>query len=62
MADPHVVTALVKQRAKLAGEIEAIQDRLRQMFLDLETLDKTLLMFDPTYKISCIKPKAYRIQ
>ncbi len=30
------------------------------MILDLESLDKTLLMFDPDYKIECIKPKAFR--
>jgi len=60
MADPHVVTALVKRRAELSGDIETTQAKLRQMILDLESLDKTLLMFDPNYKIECIKPKAFR--
>ncbi|MFA7306401.1 MAG: hypothetical protein WC026_06975 [Hyphomicrobium sp.] len=58
MADPHVATALVKKRAELSGDIEATQAKLRQMILDLESLDKTLLMFHPDYKIECIKPKA----
>lgn len=60
MAEPHVLTALVKKRAELAGDIENTQSKLRQLILDLEALDKTLLMFDPDYRIECIKPKAFR--
>lgn len=30
------------------------------MIADLEQPDQTLLMFDPDYKIECIKPKAFR--
>ena len=60
MADPHVITALVKRRAELAGDIENAQAKLKQMILDLESLDKMLLMFDPDYRIESIKPKAFR--
>lgn len=60
MAEPHVLTALVKKRAELAGDIENTQAKLRQLILDLEALDKTLLMFDPDYRIECIKPKTFR--
>lgn len=60
MADPHVVTALVKKRAELSGDIETTQAKLRQMILDLESLDKTLLMFDPDYRIETIRPKIFR--
>ena len=60
MADPHVITALVKKRATLAGEIEAAHERLRQMVLDLENLDATLRLFDPDYQVEAIKPKAFR--
>lgn len=60
MAEAHVVSALVKKRAELSGDIETTQAKLRQMILDLESLDKTLLMFDPDYRIECIKPKAFR--
>ena len=60
MAELHVVSALVKKRAELSGDIETTQSKLRRMILDLESLDKTLLMFDPDYKIECIKPKAFR--
>ena len=60
MAEPHVIAALVKKRATLAGEIEATHARLRQMVLDLENLDNTLRLFDPDYLVEAIKPKAFR--
>lgn len=60
MAEPHVITALAKKRSELSGDIETTQAKLRQMILDLESLDKTLLMFDPDYRIETIRPKAFR--
>jgi hypothetical protein len=42
MADPHVVTALVRKRAEPAGDIENAHEALRKMILDLENLDATL--------------------
>ncbi len=39
MADPHVIAALVKRRAELAGQIEAAHEGLRKMIMDLENLD-----------------------
>ena len=60
MAEPHVITALVRKRAQLAGDIELAHEALRKMVGDLETLDSALLMFDPDYKVESIKPKAFR--
>ena len=60
MADPHVITALVKRRSELSGDIETTHKKLQQMILDLEHLDRTLLMFDPEYRIESIKPRAFR--
>lgn len=60
MADPHVITALSKKRAELSGDIERTQIRLRQLILDLEKLDATLLMFDPEFDLPSIKPKTFR--
>jgi hypothetical protein len=58
--DPHIITALVKRRAQLVGDIELAHEALRKMVLDLETLDSALLMFDPDYKMEFIKPNAFR--
>ncbi|MCB2112196.1 MAG: hypothetical protein R3C42_02080 [Parvularculaceae bacterium] len=60
MAEPHVISALVRKRAELAGDIEATHKRLSQMIADLEKLDATILMFDGNYQIEGIKPKAFR--
>lgn len=56
----YVLTGLVKRRAELAGEIEATHNRLRKLVADLEHLDGTLLVLDPTMPVESIKPKAFR--
>jgi hypothetical protein len=55
-----VVSGLVKRRADLAGEIERTHESLRKMLSDLETLDATILQFEPDFKVETIKPKAFR--
>ena len=60
MADPHVITALVKRRAQLTGDIKNAHESLHKIIADLETLDATLLMFDPSRVVEAIKPKAFR--
>lgn len=60
MAEPHVISALVKHRAKLAGDIENTKDSLKQLVDDLDKLDAVIRMFDPDYRIEGIKPKIMR--
>ena len=55
-----VITGLMKRRALLTHEIEQTHERLRQMVIDLESLDATLLQFDPKLEIETIKPRAFR--
>jgi hypothetical protein len=55
-----VLNGLVRRRAQLAGDIENTHEALRKMVLDLESLDATILQFDPTYRVETIKPKAFR--
>jgi hypothetical protein len=57
MADSHVITALVKKRAELAGRIEHLQDRLRQAVIDLDNVDATIHLFDPTVELAEIKAR-----
>jgi hypothetical protein len=57
MADPHVVTALPAKRAELAGQIDALQDQLRQAMIDVDHVDATLRMFVPEIDLDEIKPK-----
>ncbi|WBT39070.1 hypothetical protein [Hyphomicrobium sp. DMF-1] len=60
MAEPHVITALSRKRAELSGDIERMQRELTAAIASLEKLDATLLLFDPTYEIASIRPKAFR--
>jgi hypothetical protein len=60
MTETHVISALVKRRAELAGEIEFTQQRITQMVADLESLDKAIRLFDGDYKVEAIRPKGFR--
>jgi hypothetical protein len=55
-----VLSGLVKRRAQLAGDIENTHEALRKMVLDLESLDATIVQFDPDFQVETIKPKAFR--
>src|SRR6266404_4981490 len=55
-----VLSGLVKRRAELAGDIENTHTALRKMVLDLESLDATIVQFDPDFQVETIKPKAFR--
>jgi len=56
----YVLTGLVKRRAEVTGEIEAIHERLKGLLVDLENLDATILQFDPTHRVEAIRPRAIR--
>ena len=57
MAEPHVVSALVRKHAEVAGEIEAAEKRVAQLRADLLHLDAVLCLFDPGAKPGAIPPK-----
>lgn len=60
MAEPHVISALVRKRAELAGDIETGQAAVQRMIRELEGLDATIRLFDPDYRVETIRPKAFR--
>jgi hypothetical protein len=60
MTEPHVITALVRKRAELAGDIENGQKAVQRMIGELEGLDATIRLFDPDYRVEAIRPKAFR--
>ena len=57
MAEPHVVSALVRKRAEIAGEIEAAEKRVARLRADLLHLDATLRLFDADAEPLAIPPK-----
>jgi hypothetical protein len=42
------------------GDIENTHEALRKMVLDLESLDATIVQFNPDFQVETIKPKAFR--
>lgn len=61
MAEPHVISALVKKRAELSGDIEHYEQVIREYKENLLSIDKTIRIFDENYKISSIQTKrSYR--
>ena len=59
MAD-YVVSGLVKRRAELAGEADALKGRLAQIGADLGHLDATIRLFDPDFDLAAIRPRRVR--
>jgi len=57
MVTTHAITALRAKRGELAGQIDALQDQLRQAFIDMDHIDATLRMFVPDIELDEIKPK-----
>ncbi len=53
----HAINALRGKRGELAGQIDALQDQLRQAMIDLDHVDCTLRLFDPDIELDEIKPK-----
>ena len=57
MADPHVLTGLMAKRAEIAGKIEHLQDQLRQLVIDLDHIDASIHIFDPSIELEDIKAR-----
>lgn len=57
MAETHVISALVKKRAELHGEIIYYEKLIRSHKDDLSTIDKAIHIFDNNYNIQIIKSK-----
>ncbi len=50
----------MNRRAEVTGEIEATHTRLKALLADLESLDATILQFDPSLRVEAIRPRAIR--
>jgi hypothetical protein len=57
MAKPHFIDTLRNKRAELAGLISQFERQLSHQRADLAHLDSTLRLFDPTIRLSEIRPR-----
>ena len=57
MAESHVISALIKKRSELSGEIEHYEKIIKEYRENLASIDKTIHIFDETYDLRSIKSK-----
>ena len=57
MAESHVISALIKKRSELSGEIEHYEKLLKECREKLTSIDKTIHIFDDSYDLRTIKSK-----
>ena len=57
VAQSHVMSGLIEKRRELAGKIDGLQHQLRQLIIDLDSLDSTIRMFDPEIDLMEVKAR-----
>jgi len=57
MAEPHVISALVKNRSELLGEIKHYETIIKEHKDNLSTIDKTIHIFDDSYDLRSVRSK-----
>ncbi len=57
MENEHVISGLLRKRAAIAGELGAALDQVRQLTIDLDSVDSTLRLFQPDIELPEIKAK-----
>lgn len=57
MTQSHVIFSLVSKRSRLDSKLADLQNQANQTSLDIAAIDRAILVFDPNYKLSTIKPR-----
>lgn len=57
MAESHVISALIKKRSKLSGEIKHFEKFIKEYRENLHSIDKTIHIFDESYDLGTIRSK-----
>jgi hypothetical protein len=55
----YALPALTEKRAKLAGRIDSLKRAIAKTRRELEHLDTTIKLFDPSYKVGSVKAKKH---
>lgn len=54
---PNLLNGLVEKRAEIAGRIEANQQELRKLIVELDVVEATIRIFDPAIDMMAIHPR-----
>ncbi len=54
---PNLLNGLVDKRAEIAGRIEANQQELRRLIVELDAIEATIRIFDPDIDMMAIHPR-----
>jgi hypothetical protein len=57
MVETHVVSGLLAKRSELAGQIDHHQMTLRNLIIQLDSLDATIRLFKPDIDLEAVKHK-----
>ncbi|MGE4396307.1 MAG: hypothetical protein AB7D34_02490 [Sulfurimonas sp.] len=57
MSESHVISALVKKRSELLGDIRYYEKIIKETKENLTSIDKTIHIFDENYNLSSVKAK-----
>ena len=57
MKNDHVLSGLITKRAELAGQIEMMQRKMRELVATIGHIDAAIRVFDPNAELDDIKPK-----
>lgn len=60
MAQSHVISALIEKHSELQGEIRYYQSLLQELKTNLDTITKSIRVFDPSFDTRQIKIKLHR--
>jgi hypothetical protein len=58
MVNENLLFGLIRKRAEIAGQLEEVQMRLRQLIVEVDNLDGTIRLFKPDMDLDDIRPKA----
>lgn len=56
MAESHVVSALVKKRARLMGELSYHLEAVKRLESAIDAAGQSIKIFEPNYRLGTIKP------